>query len=355
MTPSLKLAKRAVRTAWILGFALALGAVQAPIVRADPFKSLAKHLIRDAGDLKDNRVIVMPFPYHDGRISPGSSIVSEQLTMCLARIKGVQLVERSLLSKVLQEMNLAQTGALQPETAQQLGNLLEAKAIVTGTLIDQEDEKTEINARIIEVKTGAILAAYSVVIRRTWPELPPEPEGPAVAAVPVAGPAANAPASSVVSAGPVPSQHPALGILAVINFSTNAQGPLKNKGAEISSLLSRALSRRNGLSAVEQADVSKALGETLGISGAITHETKARIYEATGAKIVIGGWALTDGKKLVLIARVGGTQTNHVYGEMVSVSLGKGSGPDRTEVALARATQELSRKIIELLNTHSLA
>src|SRR5205823_6173557 len=53
--------------------------------------------------------------------------------------------------------------------------MLGANVIVTGTLIDLEEDVTEVNARLVQTETGAILAAATTRIPRTWRDLPRPP------------------------------------------------------------------------------------------------------------------------------------------------------------------------------------
>lgn len=110
----------------------------------------------------------MPFPYSGGGNSAGSSMVSERLITRLASIKGIQVIERSLLDKVMGEMKLESTGIIDTENTKKLGKVLGVEAIVSGTLIDLKDRETEVNARMINVETGEILSAATVKVERTW-------------------------------------------------------------------------------------------------------------------------------------------------------------------------------------------
>jgi TolB-like protein len=66
-------------------------------------------------------------------------------------------VERSELQKILAEQNLQQTGAFDSKTAVRLGGLLGVKALVLGR-IDRVGSEYNISARIVDVRSGEILA-----------------------------------------------------------------------------------------------------------------------------------------------------------------------------------------------------
>jgi TolB-like protein len=114
------------------------------------------------------KIAVLEFPYTNGKASDGSVIVQERLTTLLVQNKKITLIERNLLKKVMEELKLQASGAVDEETVKKLGKLLGAAAVVTGTLNDLADETTEINARIVDAETGKILSASSAAIERTW-------------------------------------------------------------------------------------------------------------------------------------------------------------------------------------------
>lgn len=160
----------------LLVFAAALSAP----AQASPLSRLAKKLRKGLDGVEAPKVAVLSFPYHDGKVSSGSSLVQEKLTTHLVEDGEVTLVERKLLEKVLGEMELGTTGVLDPKTTLEIGKVLGVSAIVTGTLNDLSKKKTEVNARLIDAKTGAILAAKLTSIKRTWDDEPVTPAGPVV-------------------------------------------------------------------------------------------------------------------------------------------------------------------------------
>ncbi|MEW5951977.1 MAG: VWA domain-containing protein [Elusimicrobia bacterium] len=128
-------------------------------------KTLAEKI--SAGQPKESKYAVMEFSYTDSKKSQGPVIVQERLTTILASMK-LTLVERNLVKKVMEELKLQNSGAIDSQTAAEAGKLLGADILITGTLNDLSDTKTEINARCVEVKTGKILSASSAVIEKTW-------------------------------------------------------------------------------------------------------------------------------------------------------------------------------------------
>ncbi len=79
----------------------------------------------------------------------------------LSSTEALQLVERSRLDEVLAEMELAATGFLDPDTAQQLGQGLGAELLVAGSY-SVVAESFLLDARIVEVESGSVLKAVDV-------------------------------------------------------------------------------------------------------------------------------------------------------------------------------------------------
>lgn len=139
---------------------------------ADSLDKIAKKISAGAKDLQNKKVAVLPFPYHDGRESQGSTIVSERLITKLAERKKLDLIERSLLEKVLKELKLQSSGAIDEQSAKQIGKILGVDAVVSGTLIDLGEKEVEVNARLIKMETGQIIVATSGKIERFWQDQP---------------------------------------------------------------------------------------------------------------------------------------------------------------------------------------
>jgi TolB-like protein len=154
------------------GVTLTLPWMATAFVHADPLQAVAKHLLKGLSRAPSKRIAVLSFPYHNGDESSGSSLVAERLTTLFVESGRAEVVERALLDKAMGEIRLGLTGALDPATGQKLGKTLGVSAIVTGTLIDLEEGMTEVNARLIQTESGAILAATRTRIERTWTDLP---------------------------------------------------------------------------------------------------------------------------------------------------------------------------------------
>lgn len=75
----------------------------------------------------------------------------------------VKVVERSLLEKAVAELKFSASGMVDQDTAKSIGRQVGADAIITGTITDLKTS-VKINARMITVETGDILAAAGVEV-----------------------------------------------------------------------------------------------------------------------------------------------------------------------------------------------
>lgn len=139
-----------------------------PGMAADPYAKMAKELSRGISRLKNPRVAVLALPYHNGIENNGSAMVAERLITPLAQAKGFRLIERSLLRNLLEENALYESGVLDPDSVKQMGKILGVDVIVSGTLIDLSGTETEVNARVLDAQTGAVLTASRAIVPKTW-------------------------------------------------------------------------------------------------------------------------------------------------------------------------------------------
>ncbi|MFH1379902.1 MAG: FlgO family outer membrane protein [bacterium] len=146
-------------------------------LNADPLESLTGKMAKKIKDYPNKKIAVLSFPYHNGYISSGSTLVQERFTTFFAAHEDIEVIERNLLNKILEELKLEQTGVIDTGTTKELGKLLGVSAVVTGTLNDLKKDKTEVNARIIDTQSGKILAAGRKKINRTWTDFPVLPAG----------------------------------------------------------------------------------------------------------------------------------------------------------------------------------
>jgi len=164
---------------------LSLAAMFFPCVAvwAGGFKSLAKGLSRAAQDSGITRVAVITFEPADSSNPKDGRAIAEKLTTQLVRTGRVQTVERSLIGKLLEEHRLAMTGIIDPGTLKKLGAVLSVDGIVSGSFVTS-GSRVIINARLINVETGLIVAACEEEALREWSD---DPSGRAQQSVSASG------------------------------------------------------------------------------------------------------------------------------------------------------------------------
>ena len=84
-----------------------------------------------------------------------SMVLTTQLAEQLNQSGRVQVVERVLMDRLLEELNLGSSELADPETALKLGRILAAKIVATGALLNLPDQ-TLLSLRLIDTETTAI-------------------------------------------------------------------------------------------------------------------------------------------------------------------------------------------------------
>lgn len=84
-----------------------------------------------------------------------SMVLTTQLGDLLNQSGRVQIVERVVIDRLLEELNLGSSELADPETALKLGKVLAAKLVGTGTLLHLPDS-TLLSMRMIDTETTAI-------------------------------------------------------------------------------------------------------------------------------------------------------------------------------------------------------
>lgn len=112
---------------------------------------------------KKTKIAVLDFQMQGEQTSAKDmgKIVAEWLITGLVETGRFDVIERRLLEKLLEEQKLGVTGAIDPNSAAQLGKILGVRIIVSGTVTSLEGY-TEINARLINVDSASIIAAEKV-------------------------------------------------------------------------------------------------------------------------------------------------------------------------------------------------
>jgi len=114
-------------------------------------------------DFQRTKIAVLDFGMIGDKMEPAGigAILSEWFTTSIVKSGRFDVVERAMLQKILAEQKLAATGVIDESTASELGKILGVKVIITGSIL-KLNNSIDINARIISVESGSIIAAESI-------------------------------------------------------------------------------------------------------------------------------------------------------------------------------------------------
>ena len=109
----------------------------------------------------DRKIIaIKDFEVIMGRNKEVGKYVQEDITTALVNSGQFNVVERLKLKSVLDELKLTQLGLTDPAGAKQVGKLLGADVILTGTLA-ATGEEWNVNLRLINTESGLITSAFN--------------------------------------------------------------------------------------------------------------------------------------------------------------------------------------------------
>ena len=130
--------------------------------------------------------------------------------------------------------------------------------------------------------------------------------------------------------------------VAVFDFESKDEGA-RDLGAKVATLLNANLTAEPQIITVERAELEKALGEQeLVLSGTVSPDTAARVGNLTGAKVLVTGRVFRADKDLFIVAKIIGTETSRVYGELAK-------GP-AASASISDLSTELAKKIATVVN-----
>ena len=142
---------------------LALGQPEEP---AGPANEIALLVEGHVDLLGGNTLVVFPFPYADGIKSIEGALIAERVVTRLTEGGQVRVVERAMIDKIMEEQKLSAAGFVDPSTAVEVGRLLGARGILSGTITDLGDV-IEIHARLLNVETGEVVGTLKRRARKT--------------------------------------------------------------------------------------------------------------------------------------------------------------------------------------------
>lgn len=126
---------------------------------------LATQITTRATKQEKQRIAVLPFHELDGQPTVLGTYLAEELVTKLFQLGNFKIVERQLLDKVMAELRIQRSGAIDPATAKEIGRIAAVDAIVTGS-ITELGTYVAVNCRLIETTTGEVFGAAQTKITK---------------------------------------------------------------------------------------------------------------------------------------------------------------------------------------------
>jgi len=128
-------------------------------------KGLFREMTLNLGSEKPGVVAVAGFSMKSGGSIPLLPILDEMAVTEISRLDRITLVDRANLDEIIREQKLSLSALMDTTTAIEVGALLSANYIVTGTVIEMPNTFV-IFGRIIDVETAEIESAAQVIMSR---------------------------------------------------------------------------------------------------------------------------------------------------------------------------------------------
>jgi TolB-like protein len=126
---------------------------------------LATQITTRATKQEKQRIAVLPFHELDGQPTVLGTFLAEELVTKLFQLGNFKIVERQLLDKVMGELRIQRSGAIDPATAKEIGRIAAVEAIVTGS-ITELGTHVAVNCRLIDTTTGEVFGAAQTKITK---------------------------------------------------------------------------------------------------------------------------------------------------------------------------------------------
>ncbi len=110
------------------------------------------------------RIVVGQFSYNQSFNQLTKNLQEKMVTSLTNR--GMQVVERDQLERVLKEQKLGYSGLVNMESAKKIGELLGAEGMLLGTINDMGNE-INLNGRLVDIGTGDAISASEVALPKT--------------------------------------------------------------------------------------------------------------------------------------------------------------------------------------------
>jgi TolB-like protein len=130
----------------------------------DGVKTLCDSLLAGLPDsLGEARVAVIPFTCAAGQKPDQGLAVAEYVITLISKDKRLKLVDRTEFQKVVAELALSESDMVDPGKVLQVGKLLSANYLLTGTISDAFG-MSRVSAKIIRTESSEIVSSASIAI-----------------------------------------------------------------------------------------------------------------------------------------------------------------------------------------------
>lgn len=141
--------------------------------------------------------------------------------------------------------------------------------------------------------------------------------------------------------------------VAVFDFESKDEA-VRDLGPKVATLINANLSAEPQIITVERAELEKVLGEQeLGLSGTVAPGAEAKVGHLTGAKVLVTGRVFRVDKELYIVAKVIGTETSQVFGDLVRGAASANIGDMSAELAkkIAAIVTQKGDKLVAKVET----
>lgn len=116
-----------------------------------------------SADFKRTKIAILDFELIGNSFDESNlgAAISEWFITSIVKTGRFDVVERTLLNKILEEQKLGLTGVIDQQSASQIGQILGVNAIISGSVL-KVSNSFEVNSRVINVENGSIIAAESI-------------------------------------------------------------------------------------------------------------------------------------------------------------------------------------------------
>lgn len=111
--------------------------------------------------VKDKPIAVIPPVSDDGSVARSSLAIAEEISTRLT-VHGLQVVERSQLSKVITELGLQQSALFDATKSQSLGKQLGASTVIVGKVVPTGKNAASVSFRSVDVTSGRVTFATTL-------------------------------------------------------------------------------------------------------------------------------------------------------------------------------------------------